>query len=136
MRRFIFDTGNAGLYLARQRGVFERAAVEVAASNRVGVAGTLVGELAFRAEGSPKREQNLLRLREALDVWKVWLADIAEFKSGRIAFELKIIGRPIGHNDITIAASAFSLGNTTVVTMDSDLSAVPGLNVEIWAEPA
>lgn len=116
--------------------MFERATAEVAAGNRVGVAGPVVGELAFRAEGSPKREQNLLRLREALDVWKVWLADIpAEFEYGRIAFELKATGRPIGQNDITIAAIAFALGDTTVVSMDGDLSAVPGLTVENWAEP-
>lgn len=136
MRRFILDTGIAGLYLDRKRGVFERAAAEVAAGNRVGVAGPVVGELAFRAEGSPKREQNLLRLREALDVWKVWLADLAaEFEYGRIAFEMKTIGRPVGQNDITIAAIAFTLGNATVVSMDADLSAVPGLSVENWAEP-
>ncbi|WP_205679009.1 type II toxin-antitoxin system VapC family toxin [Aquisphaera insulae] len=136
MRRFILDTGITGLYLDRKRGVFERAAAEVVAGNRVGVAGPVVGELAFRAEGSPKRELNLLRLRDALDVWKVWLADIAaEFESGRIAFEMKTIGRPIGQNDLTIAAIAFSLGNATVVTMDADLSAVPGLTVENWAEP-
>lgn len=136
MRRFILDTGIAGLYLDRKRGVFERAAAAVAEGNRVGVAGPVIGELAFRAEGSPKREQNLLRLREALDVWKVWLADVAaEFEYGRIAFELKILGRPIGQNDITIAAIAFALGNATVVTLDGDLSAVPGLTVENWAEP-
>jgi tRNA(fMet)-specific endonuclease VapC len=136
VRRFILDTGVAGLYLDRKRGVFERAVAEVAKGNRVGIAAPILGELAFRAEGSPKREQNLFRLRQALDVWKVWLADIAaEFEYGRIAFELKTMGRPIGQNDITIAAIAFSLGNTTVVTMDGDLSAVPGLSVETWAEP-
>lgn len=137
MRRFILDTGIAGLYLDRKRGVFERATAEVARGNRVGVAGPVVGELAFRAEGSPRREQNLLRLREALDVWKAWLGDIAaSFEYGRIAFELKALGRPLGQNDITIAAIAFSLGNATVVTMDADLSSVPGLSVENWAESA
>lgn len=135
MRRFILDTGIAGLYLDRKRGVFDRAAIEVASGNRVGIAGPVLGELAFRAEGSPRREQNLLRLREALDVWKVWLADIsAEFEYGRLAHEMKIIGRPIGQNDLTIAAIALSLGNATVVTMDADLSAVPGLTSENWAE--
>jgi tRNA(fMet)-specific endonuclease VapC len=43
------------------------------------------------------------------------------------------IGRPIGQNEIMIAAIALSLGNTTVVTTDSDLAAVPGLTVENWA---
>jgi tRNA(fMet)-specific endonuclease VapC len=48
----------------------------------------------------------------------------------RGVFELKSIGRPIGENDIMIAAIALSLGNATVVTMDSDLAAVPGLTIE------
>ena len=39
MRRFILDTGTARLYLDRKRGVFERAAAEVAKGNRVGIAG-------------------------------------------------------------------------------------------------
>ena len=135
MRRFILDTGMAGLYFDRKRGVFERAASEVSRGNRVGIAAPILGELAFRAEGSPRRELNLLRLRKAIGVWKVWLADIdAEFEYGRIAFELKTLGRPIGQNDITIAAIAFALGNTTVVTMDTDLASVPGLSVENWAE--
>jgi len=34
--------------------------------------------------------------------------------------------------DMMIAAIALSLGNCTVVTTDSDLSAVPGLSVENW----
>jgi len=96
---------------------------------------SILGELAFRAEGSPRRDQNLLRLRQALSVWRLWLPDeAAGFEYGRIAFELKCIGRPIGQNDIMTAAVARTLGNTTVVTMDSDLSAVPGLDVENWAD--
>jgi tRNA(fMet)-specific endonuclease VapC len=38
--------------------------------------------------------------------------------------------------DIMIAAVALTLGNTTVVTKDSDLAAVPGLTVENWAVPS
>ena len=95
----------------------------------------MLAELAFRAEGSPQRDRNILRLRQALDAWKLWLVDTAAaFEYGRLAFELKAIGRPIGQNDIMIAAIALSLGNTTVVTMDSDLAAVPGLTVENWAK--
>ena len=134
MTRFLLDTGIAGLYLDRKRGVFERAGAEVARGNRVGIAAPVLGELAFRAEGSPLRDRNLLRLRQALDVWKLWLVDTAAaFEYGRIAFELKNIGRPMGQNDIMIAAVAMALGNTTVVTMDGDLAAVPGLTVENWA---
>jgi tRNA(fMet)-specific endonuclease VapC len=136
MTRFILDTGIAGLYLDRKRGVFERAAEEVIRGNRIGIAAPVLGELAFRAEGSPNRERNLARLRQALNVWKLWLVDAeAAFEYGRLAFELKRIGRPMGQNDIAIAAVAMSLGGTTVVTMDADLAAVPGLTVENWAQP-
>jgi tRNA(fMet)-specific endonuclease VapC len=134
MTRFLLDTGIAGLYLARKRGVFERAQAEIMKGNRVGIAGPVLAELAFRAEGSPQREKNLRTLQQALDVWKLWLPDAkAFFEYGRIAFALKAAGRPIGQNDILIAAIARTLGDCTVVTMDSDLSAVPGLAVENWA---
>jgi tRNA(fMet)-specific endonuclease VapC len=49
MRRFILDTGIAGLYLDRKRGVFERAEAENAKGNRIGIAVPVLGELAFRA---------------------------------------------------------------------------------------
>ncbi len=39
----------------------------------------------------------------------------------------------IGQNDLMIAATARTVGSCTVVTMDSDLAAVPGLAVENWA---
>lgn len=134
MTRFILDTGIAGLYLDRNRGVFERAEAEIANGNRVGIAAPVLAELAFRAEGSPRRDRNLARIRQALDVWKLWLVDVdAAFEYGRIAFELKKIGRPMGQNDIMIAAVAIALGNGAVVTMDGDLAAVPGLAVENWA---
>jgi hypothetical protein len=55
------------------------------------------------------------------------------FAYGRLAFELKKIGRPVGQNDIRIAATALTLGNCTVVSSDSDLSSIPGLTVENWA---
>jgi tRNA(fMet)-specific endonuclease VapC len=134
MTRFILDTGIAGLYLDRNRGVFERAEAEVAKDNRVGIAAPVLAELAYRAEGSSKRERNLQRLRQALAVWKLWLADIdTTFEYGRIAFQLKKLGRPIGQNDVWIAAIALTLRKTAVVTMDVDLSAIPGLTVENWA---
>jgi tRNA(fMet)-specific endonuclease VapC len=44
MTRFILDTGIAGLYLGRKRGVFERAAAETAKGNRVGIAAPVLAE--------------------------------------------------------------------------------------------
>jgi hypothetical protein len=64
--RIILDTGIAALHLDRKRGVFERAAAEVARGNRVGIAAPVLAQLAFRAEGGPQRDRNILRLRQAL----------------------------------------------------------------------
>ena len=90
MRRFLLDTGIAGLYLDRKRGVFERAETENAKGNRIGIAGPVLAELAFRAEGSSQRDRNVLRIQQALDVWKLWFMDRAyAFEYARIAFELK-----------------------------------------------
>ena len=74
------------------------------------------------------------RMRTALSAWRVWPFDNkAAFEYGRLAAELKRIGRPMQQVDIMIAAIAFSLGNCSIVTADSDLAAVPGLPVENWA---
>jgi tRNA(fMet)-specific endonuclease VapC len=55
------------------------------------------------------------------------------FEYGRIAIELKRIGRIIGQNDMMIAAITRTIANGTVVTMNGDFNDVPGLNVENWA---
>ncbi len=56
-------------------------------------------------------------------------------ENGRIAAELRRIGRPIGKIDILIAAIALSLGATTVVSADNDLTVVPGVSVENLSAP-
>jgi tRNA(fMet)-specific endonuclease VapC len=52
---------------------------------------------------------------------------------GRIRHELRRVGRVMSVVDLQLAAIALALGNCTVVTKDSDLNAVPGLQVENWA---
>ena len=77
MKRFILDTGIAGLYLDRKRGVFERAAAEVARGNRVGIAVPVLVNSRFAPKAARKRDRNILRFRQAIDVWKLWLVDTA-----------------------------------------------------------
>ena len=133
MRCYLLDTGIDGLYIDCKRGVYERARAEVARGNRVGIGAPVLGELAYRAEGSPNRDRNIQRLRAALASWKLSLVtEAVAFEYGRVAIELRRIGRPIGQNDMMIAAIARTIRNCTVVTMDSDLSAVPGLAVDDW----
>jgi tRNA(fMet)-specific endonuclease VapC len=134
MRRFLLDTGMAGDFIDRRRGVYEHARRETARGNRVGIGIPVLAELVYGIELSSSRDRNMQRLRAALPSWKVWpFDDKAAFEYGRLAAELRRIGRPMQQVDIMIAAIACSLGNCSVVTADSDLTAVPGLTVENWA---
>ena len=73
------------------------------------------------------------RLKTAMTSLRLWPFDSsAAFEYGRIYAELARLGRPIGVVDTMIAAIAMTLGNCTVVSSDSDLRAVPGLNLEDW----
>lgn len=135
MRRFLLDTGIAAMYLDRRSRVFERAKEEQVAGNLIGITSQVLSELAIRAEGSEKRERNLARITQALESWKLWMPTIeSSFEYARIHVELRRLGRPIGQNDMMIASIARLLPHCTVVSADSDLSAVPGLRVEDWSK--
>ena len=55
MRRYLLDTGIAGCYIDRRRGVFERAKSEISLGNWIGIAHPVLAELAYRVEASPNR---------------------------------------------------------------------------------
>jgi tRNA(fMet)-specific endonuclease VapC len=134
MRRYLLDTGIAGDYIFRRHGVYERAKNEVQRGNRIGICGPVLGELWYGVELSATRDENVKRLRRMLPDLIVWPFDVpAAEEFGRLAAELRRIGRPMGKIDIQVAAIALSMGNTTVVSADSDLAAVPGLTVENWS---
>jgi tRNA(fMet)-specific endonuclease VapC len=134
MRRFLMDTGIAGDFIDRRRGVFERARHEVSRRNPVGIGVSVLAELVYDVEKSASRDRNMRALSKALVTLKVWPFDNkGAFEYGRNAVELQRIGRPMQQIDIQIAAIASALGNCTVVSSDSDLRAIPGISVEDWA---
>jgi tRNA(fMet)-specific endonuclease VapC len=137
MRRYLMDTGTAGDFINRRRGIFERAQREVTRGNPVGIGVPVLAELVYGVEQRTSRDRNMQRLMKALGAWRVWPFDNkAAFESGRVAAELRRIGRPMQQIDIQIAAIAFALSNCTMVSGDSDLKAIPGLAVEDWAAEA
>jgi len=93
----------------------------------------VVGELFAGVEFSATRERNRDRLVHALESFFIWPFDLRSAREyGRIFALLRRIGRPMQQIDIQIAAIALTLGNCSVVTVDSDLSAIPDLPVENW----
>jgi tRNA(fMet)-specific endonuclease VapC len=134
MTKYLFDTGILSAYIDRRRGVFEHACAKTADGHRIGTCVPVVAEMAAGLQRSSARDRNLKALRLALPTLKVWPLDQdAAFEFGRIHAELLRLGRPMQTIDIMIAAIAMTLGNCTVVSTDSDLTAVPGLTVENWA---
>jgi tRNA(fMet)-specific endonuclease VapC len=134
MRRFQLDAGPAQDFINRRHGVRERVDAERRRGNRIGICTPVLGELWSGVEGSASRDRNLQRLRHALSRLIVWpYTNEAAEQFGRVFAELRRMGRPMQQIDIMVAAVAFSLGDCTVVTADSDLAAIPGLAVEDWS---
>jgi tRNA(fMet)-specific endonuclease VapC len=94
----------------------------------------VLGEIAGGLERSSSREFSWELARKRLGLLTCWPYDqSAAIEYGRLYALLFRIGRPMLQIDIQIAAIAFSLGSTTIVSSDSDLLRIPGLSVENWA---
>jgi tRNA(fMet)-specific endonuclease VapC len=135
VRRFLLDTNIAAALIDNRGTVLDRAREERRKGGRIGIGIPVLAELYYGVEFSSTRDENLRRLRRGvagLIVWPFEQRAAAEF--GRLRAELRRRGRPMQVIDIMIAAIALSLGNSTVVSTDSDLGAVPGLKVENWSE--
>jgi tRNA(fMet)-specific endonuclease VapC len=135
MRKYLLDSGILTAYVHRRNGVYERALELRKTGHRIGTGTPVVGEFVAGVKRSSSPERNLPKLSLALLSLKVWsFEQDAAFEYGELLSELTLLGRPMQTIDIQIAAIAMALGNCVVVTTDSDLSAVPGLAVENWAE--
>ena len=131
--RYLLDTGIASDYINGRHGVYDRARIELAKGNRIGIGVPVLAELTAGIENSRSRDKNMRILRAALPSFRIWQFDMdAAFRYGQIVAELTAIGRAIGEFDMMIAAIARGLTNCTVVSCDSDYSNVPGLTVENW----
>lgn len=135
MRRYILDSGIASDFVNRRRGVFEQARSAVARGDRIGITTPVLGELWAGIHLSATYERNRLRLERNLASFTIWPFDAAAAEEyGRLFAELKRMGRPMQQVDIQIAAIARVLGNSSVVSKDSDFLAIPGLDVVDWSQ--
>lgn len=73
--RFLFDSGIASDYLNHRRGVFERARIEVAQGNRIGIGVPVLAELIAGIEHSKSRDRSMQLLKSALATLKLWPFD-------------------------------------------------------------
>ncbi|HUY34297.1 MAG TPA: type II toxin-antitoxin system VapC family toxin [Pirellulales bacterium] len=134
MNRYLLDTGIMSDFINHRKGVDVEVREARRRGARIGTCMPVVGELFYGVEASATRGANLPRLKRALSGIICWPFDrLAAEEFGRLAAELKRLGRPMQQIDVQIAAIALNLSNCTVVSADSDLAAVPKLMVENWA---
>lgn len=135
MRKYLLDSGIASDLINRRHGVPDQFKAAVTRGHRIGIGTPVLAELIYGIELGQNRDRNMQALRLALPALTLWAFDQkAAFEYGRLAVELRRIGRPMQAVDVMIAAIALSLGSCTVVSKDGDLAAVPGLAVENWAQ--
>ena len=92
----------------------------------------VAAELRYGAErrGSARLTRQLEIVLSALETLP--LAEPVDAHYGAIRSELERIGRPIGHNDLLIAAHARALDVTLVTRNVREFRRVPGLAIEDW----
>ena len=95
----------------------------------------VAAELRYGAtkKGSARLTAQLEAVLGALDVLP--LAAPADAAYGVIRTQLEQAGRPIGSNDMLIAAQAVALGYTMVTDNEGEFARVGGLPCENWLRP-
>ncbi len=137
MRRYILDTNAVNALINHLHGVDLRAQRARRSGAKVGTCGPVVGEFFYGLELSSSRDDNMKRATVGVRKLTLWPFDLAAgVEFGRLRAELRRIGRAMQIVDMQLAATALTMGNCTVITTDTDLSAVPGLCVENWVTPA
>jgi tRNA(fMet)-specific endonuclease VapC len=129
--RYLLDTNTISDFIRRPHG-------PVAGRIRRLGAGAICTSIIVAAElrfGVEKRGSRKLatRIAEALDTLAVLpFAPPADAAYAVIRANLEKAGRPIGANDLLIAAHAVSLGCTLVTDNERDFARISGLSAENW----
>ncbi|PKO27397.1 MAG: VapC toxin family PIN domain ribonuclease [Betaproteobacteria bacterium HGW-Betaproteobacteria-9] len=131
MLKYLLDT-NIVIYVIKRRplevmGLFNQNA------GRMAISAITLSELYHGAEKSAKVAQNLAVVEEFASLLEVLpYSPKASQHYGAIRAELEKTGRPIGVNDLHIAAHARSEGLTLVTNNVGEFERVPGLMLENW----
>lgn len=131
MLKFLLDT-NIVIYVIKRRpvevlGLFNENA------GRMAISAITLSELFHGAEKSSRVAQNLAVVEEFASLLEVLpYTARASQHYGAIRSTLEKAGRPIGVNDLHIAAHARSEGLTLVTNNMAEFERVPGLLLENW----
>ena len=132
---FMLDS-DVCIYIINERNVALRGKFESNAS-AICISAITYAELCYGAAHSIRVEENTEELAAfCLDLEIVPFDAAAGDHSGKIRQALMQRGRPIGANDLLIAAHARSTGATLVTNNEREFARVPELRTENWLEEA
>lgn len=114
--------------------VFDRCHGAQLAGNDVGLSAITVSELEFGARNSGRYETEIVAINELLTPFQVFDFDSVACPQeyGRLRYELRRSGIPIGDMDLLIAAHALALKATLVTNNLAHFSRVRGLTTVNW----
>lgn len=131
MTTYLLDTNIVSDLVRNPQGQIA-AHVRKVGEARVATSIVVAGELRYGAEkkASPRLSRQLEAILGALLVLPFEAP--ADEVYGRVRVELEALGKPIGSNDLLIAAHALSLGRTLVTDNTREFARVRGLQLENW----
>ena len=131
--RYLLDT-NICIYIAKHNPAAVRARFEQLSADILAMSVITLGELQHGAEKSQARSKALAALKQLQSVIQVQpVTEAVAQHYGQIRSALERKGRPIGNNDLWIAAHARAEGWVLVTNNEREFSRVEGLEVENWA---
>ncbi len=132
MPRYLLDT-NICIYIKNHRPAEVLARFSKLPLGKVAMSAITYGELCFGAEKSSKPKETRQILEHLIALIPVLPLDAtASMHYGKIRQQLQTSGKPIGNNDLWIAAHALA-GKLILVTNNvAEFKRVPGLKVENW----
>lgn len=132
MPRYLLDT-NICIYIKNHRPAEVLARFAKLPPGKVAMSAITYGELCFGAEKSSKPKESRHILEQLIALIPVLpLDEIVSVHYGKIREHLQASGKPIGNNDLWIAAHALA-GRLILVTNNvAEFERVPGLRIENW----
>ena len=133
MSGYLLDTNIISALMSDPDGAAARH-IERVGSQKICTSIIVAAELRYGCakKGSAKL---LARVESVLEVMPIIPLDIpADTEYGSIRAELEAAGKPVGANDLLIAAHASALGMTLVTANTREFERIRGLAVENWLE--
>ena len=98
-----------------------------------GISVVVLGELEWGVRRSARMRENRASLQQWLAAVEVAdMNDEVSRRYGQLRADLDSIGRPIGPNDLWVAAHALALSVPLITNNLSEFERVPGLATETW----